>query len=445
MGVFSKGVTGVSISASPKSLKPIMQIIPRSEHSISRSDISENALKVLYRLKKHNFEAYLVGGGVRDLLLGHHPKDFDVVTDAHPEQIRSIFNNCRLIGRRFRLAHVFFGHDIVEVATFRGKSVEEKSFNTSTEGMLLRDNVYGTLQEDVWRRDFTVNAIYYNIKDFSLVDYTGGLKDIEERVIRIIGEPSNRLREDPVRMLRAIRFSCKLNFTLAENLSKSMHELGNLLKQVPSARLFEEVIKIFHSGHALAIFRQLRFYKLLSYLFPTINAVNDENKQLQFIENVLQNTDDRILNHLTANPAFLFAALLWHPLQHCIEQMQENHSLSRFSATLQAMEQILHAQRASLSFPRRLSIMMKEIWILQIRLERCAPKQVKRITNDPRFKSAYDFLLLRYSAQDVTQEIIQWWQNHVPEEDYTHKPYQKSKKRRGSKRKKKPLDQDFTG
>ncbi|HET7924163.1 MAG TPA: polynucleotide adenylyltransferase PcnB, partial [Rhodanobacteraceae bacterium] len=232
-------------------------IVPRSEHNISRANISPNALKVLYRLKSAGFEAFLVGGGVRDLLLDRHPKDFDVVTNADPDQIQELFRNCRLIGRRFRLAHVRFGRDIVEVATFRAANVvdpEDDDRAHSDSGRILRDNVYGTIDEDVWRRDFTVNALYYNITDFSISDYVNGVDDVRSRTLRLIGDPEKRYREDPVRMLRAVRFAAKLDFTLAPETAAPIASLGHLIKDVPPARLFDELLKLFQSGHAVQSF-----------------------------------------------------------------------------------------------------------------------------------------------------------------------------------------------
>src|SRR6185503_8962553 len=245
-------------------------IVPRSEHNISRANISPNALKVLYRLKSAGFEAFLVGGGVRDLLLDRHPKDFDVVTNADPDQIQNLFRNCRLIGRRFRLAHVRFGRDIVEVATFRAANVVDPDDDDrahSDSGRILRDNVYGTIDEDVWRRDFTVNALYYNITDFSIWDYVNGVGDVRARTLRLIGDPEKRYREDPVRMLRAVRFAAKLDFTLAPETEAPIASLGGLLKDVPPARLFDELLKLFQSGHAVQSFELLLRYDLLRYLF----------------------------------------------------------------------------------------------------------------------------------------------------------------------------------
>src|SRR5687768_16587994 len=274
-------------------------IVPRSEHNVSRANISPNALKVLYRLRSAGFEAFLVGGGVRDLLLGRHPKDFDVVTNADPDQIQDVFRNCRLIGRRFRLAHVRFGRDIVEVATFRatGADPADDERAHSDSGRILRDNVYGTIGEDVWRRDFTVNALYYNITDFSIWDYVDGVRDVQARTLRLIGDPEKRYREDPVRMLRAIRFAAKLDFTLAPETAAPIGSLGKLLNDVPPARLFDELLKLFQSGHAVRSFELLVEHDLLRYLFRDTSALletGDREKIIAFIRRGLFNTDERV-------------------------------------------------------------------------------------------------------------------------------------------------------
>ncbi len=252
---------------------PGPNIIPRSDHNVSRANISNNAIKVLYRLDRAGYQAFMVGGGVRDLLLNLHPKDFDIATDARPEQIRALFGNCRLIGRRFRLAHVRFGREIIEVVTFRAAAnVEHKHREHADSGRILRDNVYGTIEEDIWRRDFTVNALYYRIKDFTVWDYTSGMKDISKRTLRLIGDPGTRYREDPVRMLRAARFAAKLNFVLAAETAAPIKSLGKLLRDVPPARLYDETLKLFHAGSALRSLELLIQFDLLSICFRILQT-----------------------------------------------------------------------------------------------------------------------------------------------------------------------------
>ncbi len=278
-----------------------LTIIPRQEHPISRQQISENALKVLYRLHGAGFEAFLVGGGVRDLLLGGKPKDFDVATNATPEQLRQLFRNCRLIGRRFRLAHIMFGRDIVEVATFRGHHQESSQSQNiaaqSEAGMLLRDNMYGTIDEDAERRDFTINAMYYNIADYSIHDYAGGMEDLEDRLVRLIGDPETRYREDPVRMLRAVRFAVKLDFDIEEDTAAPIEQLAPLLRDIPAARLYEESLKMLQAGHGLETYHLMRQYNLFQQLFPTIAehfTADHSSKTEQMLDLVLDATDIRL-------------------------------------------------------------------------------------------------------------------------------------------------------
>lgn len=390
-------------------------IIERSQHGISRANISENALKVLYRLHRSGYQAYLVGGGVRDLLLGLHPKDFDVVTDAKPEEVRRVFRNCRLIGRRFRLAHVYFGHDIVEVATFRGKTDDAtEDLSHSEKGMILRDNVYGTLSEDVWRRDFTFNALYYNIADFSIVDYTGGYADLKAKRLQMIGDASVRYREDPVRMLRAIRFACKVGFEIPKALSEPMGELKELLNHVSSGRLFEEMMKMFHSGTAYLVYEQLIKHKLFSALFPaTAEALEQTTFPThELLKIVFQNTDKRIQQQKTVTPSFIVAGLLWHPI--CLQaQTYIDNGMAIFPARIQAIEDLLRQQGQRISIPKRIVQGAREIWLLQMRLVRRHGKRAQQLMMEPRFRAAFDFLELRALAGEPVQELATWWQEYI--------------------------------
>ena len=289
------------------------KIIARPSHNVSRADISNNALKVLYRLHKSGYQAFLVGGCVRDAILGLHPKDFDVATNAHPDDVRALFGNCRLIGRRFRLAHVRFGREVIEVATFRASVDEDETHADSVqdgEGRILRDNVYGTIEEDIWRRDFTCNALYYNIADFSIWDYADGVKDIEKRRLVLIGDPGKRLREDPVRMLRAVRFAAKLDFSIDKSVSKAMHASADLLTSVPAARLFDEFLKLFQGGHAEQTLKLLREYGLFGQLFPETDKELDRDESFeQFVHSALVNTDRRVAAEQSVTPMFLIGVL----------------------------------------------------------------------------------------------------------------------------------------
>jgi len=392
-------------------LEPL--IVPRPEHPISRANISPNALKVLNRLRQAGFEAYLVGGGVRDLLLGHEPKDFDIATNATPEEVREVFRNCRLIGRRFRLAHVFFGREIVEVATFRGSNAEAGSDARVTEqGMILRDNVYGSITEDALRRDFTVNALYYNIADFSLVDYAGGLADIEQGRLRLIGDdPVARYREDPVRMLRAVRFACKLGFIIDPDCAAPIRELAGLLGEISPARLFEETLKLFHSGYALHAFEKLRHFDLFAQLFPETDVCLAREEQafpITFVSRGLDNTDRRILEGKPVAPAFLFAVLLWEPVRLRYQTLLAE-GLPSADAMALASHEIASAQQRRVAIQKRFALPMREIWALQPRLERRQGKRPLMLLGHPRFRAAYDFLLLRAEAGEIDPELGQWW------------------------------------
>ncbi|MER2493343.1 polynucleotide adenylyltransferase PcnB [Catenovulum sediminis] len=387
-----------------------MNIIPRSEHNISRKDISKSALKVLYRLKDGGFDAYLVGGGVRDLLLGLKPKDFDIVTNATPEQIKRLFSNCRLIGRRFRLAHIVFGPEIIEVATFRGHHQDDGEKNQSDHGQLLRDNVYGTIDEDAERRDFSANALYYNIADFSIRDYWGGLEAIQKRQIDLIGDPETRYREDPVRMLRAVRFAVKLDMQITPATADPIYELAPLLQNIPKARLFEECLKMFLSGQGLKTFEMLLEYKLMQQIFPNLTqAFDKQTKAYQLFTIALANTDKRINNDMRVTPAFLFAALLWYEMSAAQEHYLQQ-GLPPQDALHMATSAVLDSGQFNVVIPKRFSTGIREIWQLQPRLEKRAGKRCLKLLEYPKFRAAYDFLLLRTEVEgEPLEEIANWW------------------------------------
>ena len=425
------------------------QIIPRPEHSISRKDISSNAVKVLYRLKEAGFAAYLVGGGVRDLLLGGHPKDFDVATNAHPDEVNKLFRNCRLIGRRFRLAHVHFGREIIEVATFRGHHDQAEGEHESRveNGMLVRDNVYGTLEEDAWRRDFTVNALYYNIADFSVVDYTGGLHDLQTHTLRMIGDPEVRFQEDPVRMLRAIRFAAKLDFHLSDKLTVLIPQQGHLLDAISSARLFDEVLKLFLSGHAEKTFDLLHQYDLFQYLFAqTADCFRDQETYAErFVRQAMRNTDTRVKAGKPINPAFLYAAILWPSVHWHREQLQKA-GMPPMPALTQACREVLDQQISQTAIPKRFRTPMKEIWLMQLRLPHRECRRSMRLLESPRFRAGYDFMLLRHqSGEDENlAELCDWWTEIQTKEEEGRmamcraiKPSVGAKKRRRRKKKSK--------
>ncbi len=397
-------------------LRPQPRIYARAEHSISRKFVSESALKVLYRLDKAGFQAYLVGGSVRDLLLGREPKDFDVATNALPEQVRELFRNCRLIGRRFRLAHVQFGREIIEVATFRGQhDADSEGAAVTDEGRILRDNVYGTLDEDVWRRDFTVNALYYNIADFSIVDYVGGVEDLRQGRLRLIGDPDKRYREDPVRMLRAVRFATKLGFGLDAATLDAIPRLRHLLEDIAPARLFDEMLKMFQGGVGHQTFELLRHHGLFHCLFPMTDSHLDgpdgEFAQ-RLVAAALRSTDQRVAEDKPITPAFLLAALLWHVVEEEAEKLLAS-GVTAHNALNLAADTVISKQVARIAMPRRFSNVTREIWALQSRLEKPTPKRVQRALEHPRFRAAYDFLVLRAEAGDPVQEEATFWTDYL--------------------------------
>jgi poly(A) polymerase len=388
-------------------------VIPRPEHIITRANISEAALKVLYRLKAAGFEGFLVGGGVRDLLLGREPKDFDIATNAHPEEVNDLFRNSRLIGRRFKLVHVRFGREIIEVATFRSSHDAASSDTAHMEdGMILRDNVYGNLEDDAWRRDFTINSLYYDIRDFSVVDYTGGVADLEQGLLRIIGDAEQRYLEDPVRMLRAVRFAAKLGFRIHPESDAPIAALADRLEAVPAARLFDEMLKLFLSGYAVETFELLRHYDLFRYLFPaTDEALSHEDHGFphMMVAKGLQNTDERVAEGKPVTPAFLFAVLLWEPVRARAETLQAE-GLSEIQSLQKAGDEVVSAQVQCVAVPKRFSLQTREIWTMQARLKRRNGKRAERLFEQARFRAAYDFLLLRAeTGEDELQPLAEWW------------------------------------
>jgi poly(A) polymerase len=412
LNFFKKIINSARNEPEPGPVAARVKIYTRAEHNISRSLISENALKVLYRLQKEGFDAYLVGGCVRDLLLGREPKDFDVVTNADPDQVRKVFRNCRLIGRRFRLAHVCFGREIIEVATFRGAGEEQNDNQVlNKEGRLLRDNVYGTIEEDVWRRDFTVNALYYNIKDFSVVDFVGGMADHKTGTLRLIGDPEMRFREDPVRMLRAVRFAVKLGFKLDRDCEKAIHNDAQLLASIPSARLYDEALKLFLSGYALQTFEMLRHYGLFQVLFPATEnslAVEENGFPRLLLIKALENSDNRIAEGKTVTAYFLLAAFLWDPVQMLAKEKMAQ-GLVEFIAYQDAASEIIARQIRSTALPRHISMAMREVWSIQPKFNARIGSKPSRLIGHPRFRAGYDFLLLRSETGGADPELAEWW------------------------------------
>jgi poly(A) polymerase len=403
--------TLLNSSGTHKQRKP--KIIPRSAHNVSRAEISKNALKVLYRLHKAGFQAFLVGGSVRDALLGLHPKDFDIATDAHPEEVRALFGNCRLIGRRFRLAHVRFGREVIEVATFRAAADgNDKHADTAhdDEGRILRDNVYGAIDEDVWRRDFTCNALYYNIADFSIWDYVGGVDDVRNRRIEMIGDARKRIREDPVRMLRAVRFAAKLEFGIDARTVEAMGELTELLANVPPARLFDEFLKLFQAGCAETTFDLLRKYELFAKLFyETNDELGKDDTFQKFVKAALVNTDKRVEAGKSVTPMFLISVFLWAPVRRLAEEMRSREKMSVAQSLALAAYQVAGLQQSRISIPRRFTAPMREMLALQPKFSVMRGKRALRLLEHRRFRAAYDFMMLRVEIGELDNEVGRFW------------------------------------
>lgn len=389
-------------------------VIARADHGVSRSMISPNALKVMYRLKDAGYAAFLVGGGVRDILLNRKPKDFDVATDAHPEAIYALFRNSRIIGRRFRLVHVFYDSEIIEVSTFRANSEEASRSQTQVHektGMIYRDNTYGTVEEDAWRRDFTVNALYYNIADFSLVDYTRGMTDLNDRLIRIIGDPVQRYHEDPVRLLRAIRFAAKLQFGIEKETEVALKALPHLLQHVPTSRLFDECQKLFFEGNAYATYQKLQYYHYLQALFPQMVETLQQHKNKvheKLIELAMKATDVRLQSENSVNPAFLLAVLLWPVLQTQVVKMK-NKKVKFYLRLHQLINEIIHRQVEAMMIPKRLQFAIQAIWILQFQLEKRRPNRIFSVFEHRYFRAAFDFMRLRVEAGEINSQDYDWW------------------------------------
>lgn len=399
-------------------------LLERDHHPISRKQISPNAVRVLYKLAEAGHHGFLVGGGVRDLLLGKSPKDFDIATDASPEQLKSLFRNARIIGRRFKIIHLRFGREIIEVTTFRAphdtenkiadniprRRIQNQDSAHSTAGMILRDNVYGNIDEDALRRDFTINALYYTIDKFRILDFSTGLEDLESKQIRMIGDPAERYKEDPVRMLRAIRFAAKLGFSIEEKTEKPIDELAHLLESISTARLFDETIKLMAGGHAVKTFELLRRYRPGMYLFaPTFRALEKiSGPPSKLVDLALENTDSRLAAGKSVTPAFLFAALLWPVLQLRLQSLQSNEA-NQHQLFQQAAQEVLMEQIQYTAVPKRFTIATKEIWDLQSRLMRDNRRSIDGAFNHPRFRAAYDFLLLREDAGEDLGGRGAWW------------------------------------
>ena len=382
-------------------------VIAFKKHQIDRKLLSNAAHKTIEGLQKAGFEAYIVGGAVRDLLLNRIPKDFDIATDATPEEVNRIFRRSRIIGRRFRLVHVLFGDETIEVSTFRGHHQAEGDAHTAESGRIIRDNIFGSLEEDATRRDFTANALYYDPSSQEVLDFHQGFADIQAGILRMIGNPETRYAEDPVRMLRVVRLSAKLGLKIDPATKAPIAKMADLLQDVPPSRLFDEMLKLFLSGHAIESVSALREQHLHHGLLPMLDVVLEQPMGERFVMLALKNTDDRIMSGKSANPSFLFATLLWHEVLAAWETYKLE--MPPIPALHTAMSEVIATQAEKLAIHNRYTATMKEIWALQPRFEQRAGKRPFGLLTHPRYRAGYDFLLLRCESGEVPAELGEWW------------------------------------
>ena len=402
--------------------------------SIDSNSISTGALEVISTLHAAGYQAYIVGGGVRDLLLDLHPKDFDIATNATPEDVRRLFDNSRIIGRRFRIVHVYFEGGMVEVATFRAANTA----STNKEGRIIADNTFGSIEEDAFRRDFTVNALFYDSENDQILDLVNGLSDVDAKLLRVIGDPDLRFREDPVRMLRAVRLATKLNFEIEASAKDAIYRLGCLLSEVPSARLFDEMIKLFHGGFAWQTYQGLREFDLFRHMFPLTeqalekDLADDSFTFSNLVRIALENTDERIGSGKSVTPAFLYAVFLWGPMRVLSKQLELDGLSPRVAHDAAAKDTIL-SQLPYTSIPKRFSYPMRDIWDLQYRFYRRRSKQAYKLFEHDRFRAAYDFLCLRASAGEPVDELCEWWTVFQEVDDATRRKMLRAPKNRKAK------------
>ncbi|MBN3817406.1 polynucleotide adenylyltransferase PcnB [Paraburkholderia sp. Se-20369] len=404
-------------------------VVPANVHGIDPALISKNAVRVTDTLQQAGFRAFIVGGAVRDLLLGIAPKDFDVATDATPTEVQRLFRRARLIGRRFQIVHVQFGQELIEVSTFRAlvdpppaaaeppkrlkrDELDRRTHAVDASGRVLRDNVWGEQHEDAARRDFTINAMYYDPSTQTVLDYHDGMADMRARLLRMIGDPATRYREDPVRMLRVVRFAAKLGFDIEPHTREPINALADLINNVPAARLFDEMLKLLLSGHALACLKQLRKEGLHHGLLPLLDVVLEQPQGEKFITLALNNTDARVRAGKPVSPGFLFATLLWHDMRQRFEQYSADGEFP-VPALHRAMDDVLDMQTEKLAIHKRFSADMREIWGLQLRLEKRSGRSALRLLEHQRFRAGYDFLLLRCESGELDQDVGQWWTDFI--------------------------------
>ena len=401
-----KLISRVFSSKKPKAGNNEPAVIPVSSHGITRDRISSGSRRTCETLQAAGFKAYVVGGAVRDLLIGAEPKDFDVATDATPEEVKRAFRRSRIIGRRFQIVHVMMGQETLEVTTFRGALAEDTK--KDEHGRVLHDNVFGSQAEDAARRDFTANALYYDPATEAVLDYHHGVGDLKQKTLRMIGEPRARYREDPVRMLRAARLGAKLGLSIDPAARAPIREMAELLENVPPARLFDEMLKLLMSGHAVKCLRQLREEGLHHGLLPLLDVILEQPMGERFVWLSLENTDERVRQGKPVSPGFLFATLLWHEVLADWEarKAQGEHSQP---ALFDAMDAVLDKQSGKLAITRRIAGDIKDIWALQPRFEKRAGKTPYRLLEQPRYRAGWDFLRLRAQSGEIPMELPEWW------------------------------------
>ena len=384
-------------------------VIPLARHGIRRDHVSSAAQRTCDGLQQAGHKAYVVGGAVRDLIAGIAPKDYDVATDATPEQVRSIFRRSRIIGRRFQIVHVLFGPETIEVSTFR--AAHDAATLKDEHGRVLRDNVWGNIIDDAARRDFTVNALYYDPATETVIDYHNGVADLKAKTLRMIGNPQARYREDPVRMLRAVRLSAKLGLTIEAATRAPINEMSDLIENVPVARVFDEMLKLLFSGHAVECVKRLRKEGLHHGLLPLLDVILEQPMGEKFVMLSLESTDARVRDNKSTSPGFLFATLLWHEVLANWEARKANNEVrvATIPALYEAMDEVLSQQGEKLAITRRIAGDIKDIWALQPRFEKRSGKSPWRLVDQPRFRAGYDFLLLRAQSGEIAQELADWW------------------------------------
>ncbi|AGF47110.1 poly(A) polymerase [Candidatus Kinetoplastibacterium desouzaii TCC079E] len=407
------------------------RIIKKNKHNICIDTISPNAIKICRTLNKEGFSAYIVGGAIRDLMTGIKPKDFDIATNAKPEQVKALFRRAYIIGKRFKIVHVKFGQELIEISTFRSSSLEKDEH-----GRILKDNSFGTQEEDVARRDFTINSLYYNPINEEIIDFYNGIKDLRNRNVKIIGNPEERYREDPVRMLRAVRFASKINGTIEEQSSNGINKLKDLIKNVPQARLFDETIKILTCGNALDCLKKLNSKKLLDNLLPSLPKTLEDQSSISFLGLALSNTDSRISKDKNISPSFLLAVILWNPIKILYKKLLEEEN-NPFIAMMKASENILEEQDNILKIYKKITIDARDIWLMQIKFESKNIKNAYKLIEHAKFKAAYDFLQIRYLSKEFDNKpMVQWWNDFYISDETTRKTMIKEKQKRYRKKSK---------